>query len=79
MYCKNCGTVIPDDASFCESCGSPLTEIKEPQQTKTVEKNNTLPKEKAGCTVLSVILCIIIVLLGSFSSIIFLTRHAVNE
>src|SRR5947209_11756351 len=23
MYCKNCGTQLPDDASFCLKCGTP--------------------------------------------------------
>lgn len=22
MYCKNCGTQIPDDSQFCNSCGA---------------------------------------------------------
>lgn len=25
MYCPNCGTKNPDDAKFCESCGTSLT------------------------------------------------------
>ena len=24
IYCPNCGTSLPDDSSFCESCGTPI-------------------------------------------------------
>ena len=24
MYCKSCGTQIPDDAAFCAKCGAPV-------------------------------------------------------
>lgn len=27
-YCQNCGTVLEDDAKFCQSCGAPTAEIQ---------------------------------------------------
>jgi len=33
MYCSNCGNQLPDGASFCPGCGTPLGEPK--KETKT--------------------------------------------
>lgn len=31
MFCKNCGTQLPDEAKFCGNCGNP-TDNQEPRQ-----------------------------------------------
>lgn len=31
-YCKNCGANIPDNATFCSSCGTPVHDAPAPQQ-----------------------------------------------
>lgn len=27
MFCRNCGTELPDDAKFCTNCGCSMTEV----------------------------------------------------
>jgi hypothetical protein len=39
MFCKNCGTQIPDDSTFCTNCGKP---VGTPVQNDNAEKNNFL-------------------------------------
>ncbi len=33
MYCSQCGKEIPENSKFCNECGSPVIEKKEPNQT----------------------------------------------
>ena len=38
MFCKECGTEIPDDAQFCPYCGEVLEmEAKSPEETPTID------------------------------------------
>jgi hypothetical protein len=34
MYCLNCGTKLPDDASFCWKCGKPQRPDAQPKEVK---------------------------------------------
>lgn len=29
MYCKNCGTKLPEGAKFCQSCGKQVSLVSE--------------------------------------------------
>ncbi|MFR2182026.1 MAG: zinc-ribbon domain-containing protein [Hominilimicola sp.] len=29
MYCNNCGTKVPDDATFCPNCGNNMQSQKQ--------------------------------------------------
>ncbi|MCI5587815.1 MAG: zinc-ribbon domain-containing protein, partial [Lachnospiraceae bacterium] len=51
MFCKNCGTQVPDGTKFCPECGAELTspadndagQISGTIQTETIQKT---PKRK---------------------------------
>jgi serine/threonine protein kinase len=32
MFCKNCGTNLPDSAAFCANCGTSVTDSRDPQK-----------------------------------------------
>lgn len=31
MLCNQCGSVLPDDATFCNNCGAPVAQPQQPQ------------------------------------------------
>ena len=87
-FCEKCGTPVAIQKS------DPIKETEEktkktkkpektkvkkikPEKTKAEKKKSTQPK--FGFTILSVILCILVILTGSLANIIFLTRHALSE
>ncbi len=37
MFCKKCGTQIPDDAKFCPSCGADNSPVESTPETPVVE------------------------------------------
>ncbi len=41
MYCTNCGTKIPDDASFCPACGHPVNDAAQPNGNTEQSARNT--------------------------------------
>lgn len=40
-YCKNCGSVIYDDASFCSNCGTPVDNTQNTQQGTAPQQQTT--------------------------------------
>ena len=42
MYCKHCGSEMPDDAIFCSHCGTRLVPVEEPRQS-AVQEHEPLP------------------------------------
>lgn len=45
MYCRNCGTKIEDNESFCTNCGTPKTDINNEVPTKVEVKNDEMSPE----------------------------------
>ncbi len=51
MYCRNCGTNIPDNAMFCTSCGTPIKKAESsennavPPQPVFPPSNDEIPKK----------------------------------
>lgn len=41
MYCKNCGTPLPDNAKFCNSCGAKNDSVITEQPPKIIPGQNT--------------------------------------
>lgn len=41
MYCKNCGKKLDDDAKFCPSCGTSVTEQAPPEPEPAVNQNQS--------------------------------------
>lgn len=39
MFCRKCGTELPDDAQFCVSCGCPIEVSNEPKKEVQVRKD----------------------------------------
>ena len=68
MYCRKCGTEIPDDSVFCVKCGTPVEgaaeqpkkEEQAPTKTETASPVYTPPKKKKKTGL--VIACIAVVL-----------------
>lgn len=56
MFCRNCGAAVPEDAAFCEKCGTPIAE-QEAEKIKEPRKKAGAAKKKTGFTGLSVIIC----------------------
>lgn len=81
MYCKNCGTVLADDALFCAECGFRMGEEEQQAKEQKESGKENVPKRsgKKGNVPLSIVLSILIVLLGTCASVIFLLRHMVSE
>lgn len=42
MYCSQCGKEIPENSKFCNECGSPVVETKEPEITITNSGSNNI-------------------------------------
>lgn len=52
MYCRKCGTKIPDDSIFCLKCGTKTEKKMSPierGQTDATIKNEQTPSETALC------------------------------
>ena len=45
MYCRNCGTKIDDNESFCTNCGTPKENINNNVPTKVEVKNTEMSPE----------------------------------
>ena len=41
MYCNNCGTKVPDDATFCPNCGNNMQSQKQLNGIKNDFSKNT--------------------------------------
>ncbi len=52
MYCSQCGKEIPENSKFCNECGSPVVEKKEPQITNSdsndIYSNSSNAQEKTN-------------------------------
>ena len=51
MYCKNCGSIIPDQARFCKFCGMEHNKSVEPENDESSQENDI--KQKANDAVSS--------------------------
>lgn len=91
MFCENCGNEIQEGALFCDKCGnkfavSPVEvvqqENKTVQQGKTAESENKADMKKKPAkkhTLLSIVIVILIVILGTCMSAAYSVRNATNE
>ncbi|NLM78988.1 MAG: zinc-ribbon domain-containing protein [Ruminococcaceae bacterium] len=43
MFCRNCGTVLPENAGFCANCGSPVSKDTPAVHTGTPDMQQTAP------------------------------------
>ena len=41
MYCSNCASEIPEDNTFCESCGTEILRLTEDEQRRRVSAANS--------------------------------------
>ncbi len=61
MYCKNCGTYLPDETKFCTNCGCPVS----PQQpagaepVQQVQSDRTLAKKPNTGVKVFLVLCVL--------------------
>lgn len=62
MYCKHCGKVLSNDASFCDGCGKPIS-------AKEIQKKNIVGLLLGVFAGICVFMIIMIVTLGKTSSI----------
>jgi len=76
MYCKKCGKVIPDNSTFCASCGSGLEDVP-------VKSNQTVNDFFAFKTMIGHTFIKVIYILGmigiTIGSIIFMVMGSVGS
>lgn len=48
MFCPNCGKPLPDDAAFCEACGTKIEEDRTPARDQVQQPGPNSPKLKEG-------------------------------
>ena len=46
MYCKNCGTQIPDDALFCPACGNKTANFPQENAAEPPVTEDVMPAEE---------------------------------
>ena len=65
MYCSKCGTQIPDDSTFCSSCGAPVSgQVVKGQEPRTLDVlSKRIQADPAGALIVAGSLLAII---GSF-------------
>ena len=90
MECTNCGETMENDAQYCPKCGKKILEGEESCKEITTElnmsevqkikmNNKSARGKKKICNVLSIICCVLTIILGIGSSLIFLVRSATSE
>ena len=63
--CPNCGTQNPDDAKFCESCGTALVDSVQRQPVSGSPQNVTATgKASTGLSILSFLIPLVGIILG---------------
>ena len=63
--CPNCGNQNPDDAKFCESCGTPLsTSVQQQPFSGTPIKPGVSGGAKTGLGILSFLIPLVGIILG---------------
>lgn len=67
-YCKHCGAQIPDDATFCPSCGKDVTGISSTEN----QSDNKFPAEDkySVLTILGIVFTFLSSLIGLILSIL---------
>ncbi|MCM1541311.1 MAG: zinc ribbon domain-containing protein [Blautia sp.] len=92
MFCEECGNQIPENVTFCPKCGHGIEGAAAPVPAAPVQPLPMRPaeasadgvsgKKAAGGnlgTVLPIVFCVLIALLGIWISVIYLVRHVTSE
>lgn len=69
MFCKNCGSQVPDGMAFCASCGTPIAAAPAaaaPAAANPIESVKKMAGDKNGLIKLIAIIAAIAVVLGLF-------------
>lgn len=86
IKCTKCGTEIQEGGRFCPKCGSPVEAAPMvsggavPQQAPGLTESNQKGKKlTASSVILSIIICLLLVLLGTGTSVLFIVRQGLGE
>lgn len=73
MFCRNCGTQLPDNTKFCNHCGaaqdnSPTQNYQSAQPVHTASRPAGAPKKKSNRIIIAIIVIAVAFVIGYFAT-----------
>lgn len=80
MFCKKCGNELNEGAEFCPKCGTPVNSaMREEPGKEDVSKYDFTEKGKSKITLLIILVCVVLVVLGVLAYWIYSTKINITK
>jgi hypothetical protein len=76
MFCSNCGNQVSENDMFCPACGQP---VEAQTGAAAADAWNVSAQPKGKHTIITVLLSVLIVILCTLASAVYILRSVVNE